>query len=177
MASLATATSGNDGTMTLLTRKRTRLEGFDYSTPGCYFTTINTRTRGFWFGSVIDGVVFSNDAGRMIQNAWKSLPERFAGTTVDAAVVMPDHIHGIAILGCDPEAATRPTLSDVVGAFKSITTVEYGRGVDSAGRPPYEKRLWHRSFRDTIIRSDKALARFQEYIEANPARWSEKHER
>jgi REP element-mobilizing transposase RayT len=156
-------------------RKPTRMGGFDYSTPGCYFVTINTRTRGSCFGTVHDGVVSLNAAGSMVQSIWRTMPSRFPGTSIDMAVVMPDHIHGILVLGYDQEAAQRHTISDVIGAFKSITTVEYGRGVRAEGWQPYAHHLWHPSFRDTIIRSDRSLERFRNYTEANPARWTEKH--
>ena len=46
-------------------RKRTRMEGYDYSTPGCYFVTVNTRNHGDWFGVVSNGQLHPNEAGSM----------------------------------------------------------------------------------------------------------------
>jgi putative transposase len=156
-------------------RKRLRMEGFDYSTPGQYFITINTHTRAPWFGRVHDGVLHPNGAGTMVERIWNNLPDRFPGIMMDTVVVMPDHLHGILVLGTDSTISLEPTLSDVVGVLKSLTTREYGRGVTEAGWSPFDRHLWHRSFRDTIVRSEQSLNQFRGYIEGNPARWSEKH--
>jgi REP element-mobilizing transposase RayT len=90
---------------------------------------------------------------------------------------MPDHIHGIVMLGTEPDIPAEHSLSDVIGAFKSISAVEYGRGVRESGWPPYHGHFWHRSFRDTIIRTERMLEAFRDYIAGNPGRWPEKYER
>jgi REP element-mobilizing transposase RayT len=158
------------------------MDGFDYATPGCYFVTINTRRPGDWFGHVSEGWLYPNDAGTMVLNVWDALPERFPGIIVDAIILMPDHVHGIVMLGTEPEIPADHSLSDVIGAFKSISAAGYGRGVREAGWPPYNGHFcnghfWHRSFRDTIIRTGRMLDTFRAYIEGNPGRWTEKHER
>lgn len=130
-----------------------------------------------WFGWVVDGQVIPNDAGSMVRGVWDSLPIRFAGILTDSVVVMPDHVHGIVMLGTDPDIPSTHSLTDVVRAFKSISAVTYGRGVREQSWQPYVGHLWHRSFRDTIIRNENALAAYRAYIEGNPARWTEKHER
>ena len=163
--------------MTLPRRKRVRMVGFDYSTAGGYFITINTRIRRPWFGLVSGGVMRLNSAGQMVLAKWDSIPARHPGIMLDAVVIMPDHLHGILVLGTNPDITDTPSLSDVVGTFKSLTTLAYGRGVREDGWPPFEKHLWHRSFRDTIIRTDRALDAFRAYIDGNPGRWSEKHGR
>jgi putative transposase len=116
----------------------------------------------------------SNAAGDMVLLTWRRLADQFPGVVPDVAVAMPDHFHGIIMLGTDPAVTTRPSLSAVVGAFKSLTSVAYGHGVRTCGWRPYVQHLWHRSFRDTVIRTDQSLATFRAYIEGNPGRWSEK---
>ena len=68
------------------------------------------------------------------------------------------------------------SLSDAIGAFKSITTVEYTRGVRQGRYPPYDRTLWQRSFKDRIVQSDKRLETLRRYVEGNPGRWQEKQE-
>jgi len=70
----------------------------------------------------------------MIRDTWEQLDRRFPEMKIDAYVVMPNHMHGIVWLVGAPlvgaphhrnvGATTRvaPTLGDVVGVFKSITT-------------------------------------------------------
>jgi putative transposase len=71
-------------------------------------------------------------------------------------------------------ATTRvaPTsVGDVVGAFKSMTTVLYGRGVRQSRWRAFCGRLWQRNYYEHIIRDDAALQRIREYIIANPTGW------
>ena len=72
--------------------------------------------------------------------------------------------------GDDPRPA-RPTLGDIVGAFKSLTTVEYARGTRAQAWPGFWGRLWQRNYYEHIVRSDAVLDRIRDYILANPDRW------
>ena len=65
------------------------------------------------------------------------------------------------------------SLFDVVGAFKSLTTNQYSRGVREAGWESFEKRLWERSFHDSIIRDEVHFEKTKKYILENPHRWLE----
>ncbi|BDV01378.1 hypothetical protein TDMWS_14630 [Thermodesulfomicrobium sp. WS] len=40
-----------------------------------------------------------NDAGNIVETEWRSLPQRFPGIQTDAFVVMPNHIHGVILVG------------------------------------------------------------------------------
>ena len=35
----------------------------------------------------------------MVQSVWNELPARFPGSELDASVVMPNHVHGIILVG------------------------------------------------------------------------------
>ena len=56
--------------------------------------------------------------------------------------------------------------------FKSLTTVEYARGVRARGWTPFRGRLWQRNYYEHIVRDDKSLGRIEQYILDNPANWS-----
>lgn len=64
-----------------------------------------------------------------------------------------------------------PTLGDIIGAFKSLTTNAYIRGVTQQSWPPFPGRLWQRNYYERIIRNDDELARARKYIADNPAQW------
>ena len=70
------------------------------------------------------------------------------------------------------EEAARPGLGDIIGAFKSLTTLAYGKGVRELAWPPFEGRLWHRNYYERIVRNDEALRKLREYIRRNPERWN-----
>jgi hypothetical protein len=52
-----------------------------------------------------------------------------------------------------------PPLGDVIGAFKSLTTVEYVRGVKTKLWSGFQQRLWQRNYFDHVIRDVKDLDR------------------
>lgn len=155
-----------------LRRKHLRAQGFEYAEPGSYFVTICVDRMEHRFGRVQDGGIYLNDAGSLIRDGWSRIPNRFATVTLDPFVVMPNHIHGILLLESGELERSR-SLSRVIQAFKSESTVEYGRGVKAGRFPRYERALWQRGFHDKILRDDRMLEAVRLYIEANPGRWDQ----
>jgi REP element-mobilizing transposase RayT len=148
---------------------RLRLRDYDYSTPGVYFVTICTEDRACLFGDVVDGVLIPHTSGLMVESWWHTIPRRYPSVDVADVVVMPNHLHGLIMLGTDPEHEVLLPLSKVVGWFKSITTADYRRGV---GWPRFPGKLWQDGFYDHIVRTDAAQRRIEQYIAANPANWA-----
>lgn len=100
-----------------------------------------------------------------------------AGVAADVGsglVHAPNNITPPTVGATTDGATTRvaPTIGDIVGAFKSITTVSYTRGVKQCGWPPFPGRLWQRNYYEHIIRNDEALNRIRRYIADNPAQWA-----
>ncbi len=175
-------------------RRSIRLKGYDYTSPGWYYVTVCTHDRKFFFGDVADGQMRLNDAGRMVDFVWTQLPHQFQHITLDARVVMPNHMHGILVVvgaplvGALGGAGTRrpapalslegagtrpaPTMGDVVGAFKSITTYEYTLGVRQRNWPSFNGRLWQRNFYEHVIRNEHELNTIREYVCLNPSGWA-----
>jgi putative transposase len=117
------------------------------------------------------------------------LPGRFPGLALDAFVVMPNHVHGIAAfvgaglaLPVDEGAASSaptsgdgvargvPTLADVIRAFKSLSAIHVNRLLRRSGS------VWQRSYFDHVVRDDRDLERIREYTATNPLRWALGHE-
>lgn len=183
-------------------RRSIRLRGHDYAMDGAYFVTICVQGRACLFGEVVGEKMLLNEAGTMIETAWRELPLRFPRIGVDSAIVMPNHFHGIVLVGaplvgalCDRateiprctagcmgrmermgryRATTRvaPTsLGEVMGAFKSITTNTYIRGVRGSGWCSFDRRLWQRNYYEHVIRDQVSFDRIRRYIAGNPAGW------
>jgi REP element-mobilizing transposase RayT len=150
-----------------------RAPGFDYRDPGPYFVTICASHGIHRFGAVLNGEMHLNEAGKMVQSAWRRLPVVFPGLVLDAFVVMPNHLHGLVTLDVpDAEMLTgRPTLTDVVRWFKTETTNRYIRGVKRLEWEPFAGHLWQPGFHDRIVRSEAHMARARGYIEGNPGAW------
>jgi len=83
------------------------------------------------------------------------------------------NIVGAGLVPAPDGATTRVarTLGDVIGAFKSLVTVEYTRHVKRHGWPPFAGRLWQRNYYEHIIRNDNEMHHLREYIVNNPAQW------
>ena len=184
-------------------RRSIRLQGYDYSRSGAYYVTLCTQDRACFFGEVVDTDMHLNDAGRLVSDAWRALPDRFPPIVLDAFVIMPNHIHGVVVItgdntpvndkdvvgaglvpahdvvpahdGSIVRATTRvaPTLGDVIGAYKSVVTVQYARAVNTRGWPRFRKRLWQRNYHEHVIRNAESLNRIRRYILDNPQHWHE----
>lgn len=173
-------------------RRSIRLKDYDYSQAGAYYVTINVQNRECLFGKIVNYDMKLNDAGMMIEEQWNALLERFPDLELDVYQIMPNHFHGIIVVGAafmaaldsENKADTRsgadtrlaPTLGDIVEAFKSITTHEYILGVDNKNWPRFYKRLWQRNYYEHIVRDEVDLERIRDYIQSNPADWDEDEE-
>jgi REP element-mobilizing transposase RayT len=177
-------------------RRSIRLKGYDYSQAGGYYVTIVTQLRESFFGKICGGEMIFNDAGRMVNIEWGSLQERFPNIETDVFQVMPNHLHGIIIIhnhepvgaGLVPAHAIRattrvaPTLGEIVGAFKSITTHKYIQGVDEFAWPVFYKRLWQRNYYEHILRDQADYECIAGYIldtslrGAYPVNWDQDEE-
>jgi putative transposase len=153
-------------------RRSLRLQGYDYAQAGAYFVTICTQDRRCVFGDVVEGRMRLNGAGQLAAAVWSNVLERFPEIDLDMFVIMPNHLHGIIVLS-NGEAAIRaaPTIGDVVGAFKSLFTVQFIDGVKNKRWPAFDRRIWQRNYYEHIIRDERDLARVRRYIDENPLRW------
>ncbi|HEX9662732.1 MAG TPA: transposase [Candidatus Binatia bacterium] len=162
-------------------RRSIRLKGYDFGQAGAYFVTVCTQGRACLLG-VVNGEMQVNNAGRMVQASWDELPRRFAGMRVDGFVVMPNHIHGIIMVGAqfiaphdmqqnvfeNPRQGAMnraPTLGEIVRAFKAVST----RAIRQTTNPTF---AWQRNYYEHVIRDDDSLNRIRQYILDNPARWA-----
>jgi putative transposase len=158
-------------------RRTIRLPGYDYSQSGSYYLTICVQNSERLLGDIQNGKMNLNEAGQMIESIWHELPVFYSGVNLDSLQIMPDHLHGIIVLGHfsaegQPQGVA-PTLSfpDLVYRFKSLTTKRYADGVRQNGWPPFTGRLWQRNYYEHIIRNQIELEKIREYIRQNPRNW------
>lgn len=152
-------------------RRNLRLAGWDYRSPGAYGITVVSQHREWFFGEVVEGRMVPNPVGAMVATVWQGIVHEYPRVTLDAFVVMPNHLHAIVWLSAEGPAGN-PVLGDVVQRFKTITTIRYSAGVHDHDWPPYDRRLWQRSYYDHVIRSADDLDHARRYIAANPANWA-----
>src|SRR5680860_580332 len=120
-------------------RRDTRLPGWNYRLPGPYAITLCTQNRTSRFGDARDGQMAHNAVGDMIGEIWQAMSGEFPAATLDAFVVMPNHVHAIVFLDAGA-IEQNPELGIIVQRFKSITTTRYINGVRDAGWDPFDGR-------------------------------------
>jgi len=78
-----------------------RLENWDYGWKAAYFVTICTAGREHYFGTITNGEMILSEIGRIAQQEWLKTPiiRPDMNIRLDEFVVMPNHIHGIIIIG------------------------------------------------------------------------------
>ena len=153
-------------------RKPTRLKEYDYSEQGAYFVTICTKDRENLFSTIVvgQGIAPAENRltvfGEIAEEQIKALEMRYSSIKIDKYCIMPNHIH-ILISNYKETAGASPcpTISDVVCAFKSLTT----RMCKNNGF--VGKTLFQASFHDHIIRGEHDYQHIWEYINSNHLKW------
>ena len=72
---------------------------WDYRASAAYFITINSNRRIEWFGKNEGGSIRFTPVGEIAERFWREIPVHFPNVALGPFVVMPDHLHGIIILG------------------------------------------------------------------------------
>ena len=177
-----------------LHRRSIRLQGCDYSQAGAYFVTISIQGRACLFGDIENGEMVLNEYGCAVRDEWLKTAEIRAEIQTGEFVVMPNHIHGILVIGMgtavmgsgtarrarteytarraptterfgQPIAGSLPT---IVRAFKSAATKRINEIRQSPGVP-----VWQRNYYEHVIRNDTDYRQIAEYISDNPRLWEE----
>jgi len=166
-------------------RRSIRLPAYDYAQPGAYFLTVVTHQRQCLFGETVDGRVLLSGHGEAVEQEWLRSTQIRREIQLDAFVVMPNHIHGIVIVGAHGRAPllhrsplrsaplhrSPRSLSSFVAGFKSAVTKRIN---EMRGTPGL--LVWQRNYYEHVIRNDRELARVRQYIVDNPARWEDDQE-
>ncbi len=168
-------------------RRSIRLQSYDYSSPGEYFVTICIQDRRPLFGDVVDGEMRLNRLGRIAWERWYQIPGRFENVTLDAFVVMPNHVHGIIGIESNPVAAIHKLqpqddlkfdseeyrkrrrqmlLPKIIGWYKMNVSKKANIIINKTGNS-----FWQRNYYENIIRNDQALHHIRNYIIHNPSKW------
>lgn len=154
-------------------RRSIRLPGYNYAQTGAYFVTICTHGYEYLFGDIVDAGMVLHDAGRIVVDEWLRTAQIRAEIDLDEWVVMPNHFHGIVVIGCAGDRPVAPTtgpkpksIGALIAGFKSAVT----KRINHTRRTP-GAQVWQRNYCERVIRNDSELHRIREYIRNNPARW------
>jgi len=148
-------------------RKGMRLDGFDYSSAGCYFVTMCVKDGHplLWkptpVGARIARPSLSN-AGVIVETAIENTSQIYPNVKIEKHVIMSNHIHMILVVQENGGRAMRaPTVSRVINQMKGYVTKQLGYS------------MWQKLFYDRVIRDESEYQKIWQYIDENPARWAE----
>lgn len=174
--------------MTSPHRQSVRLPDYDYSQPGAYFITVVTHGRRCLFGEVLEGEVRLSAVGELAAECWRDIPVHFPRVELGTYVIMPNHIHGILILG-DRQVSDSPRRGTiyraptqerfqkpVTGSVPTIVRTYKAAVTRLVGSKIGRSSLWHRNYYEHVIRDDDEHQLIHEYIETNPLTWSSDQE-
>ena len=162
-----------NGIMEYPKRKHPRLKQYDYSLPGYYYVTIHLEKGNPGLSRIRQGDVFAlptvelSSLGEIAERELLALEARYGCVRIDKYVIMPTHIHVILrlmerVVGASP----CPTVPEIIGAYKSLTTRACNRAFNTPGR-----KLFQTAFYEAVLRNEKDYQERWRYIDENPARW------
>ena len=136
--------------------------------PGFYAVTICIQNHRAVLGKVIDSQVHLSEAGLIVQQTWKTLPQRFARIMLHEFVVMPNHMLGLIEMmevphQIPPQSAP---LWAVIRAFKASACYQIRR------LPEHPWFCWQNRYYCSLLSSERHLATMRDYIRNNPSRWT-----
>ncbi len=127
--------------------------------------------------------------GQIVHSEWFKTETMRLNISLDAFVIMPNHVHGIIIIKndrsvlhsgtmnqgtmrCAPATIekfgkpTSNTIPTIIRGFKSAVTNRLNRKNNTPGL-----KLWQRNYWEHIIRNDKSMNKLRDYIATNPKKW------
>ena len=156
-------------------RRRT---GWDYGTRAIYMVTIELATRGHptlasWpiqDASTSQWHCPLTNLGEKVLSCWKQIPQYWPQISLLAAVVMPDHFHGILFIRAPLSSPSPSRVSQETVRPKSKSLGDVIRGFKTGCREAH----WAPGFVDTILFRKGQLSRMVRYIRDNPERLARK---
>ena len=152
-----------------------------------YFVTVCTANRERFFGKINNGEMTLSEIGKTAQTEWLKTPELRPdmNITLDAYVIMPDHFHGIIVIGgpvgtqciaslpsqqqwqwqSNQFAPQSKNLAAIMRGFKSAVTK-----FATMNNIPF---AWQTRFHDRVIRNYNEYKQIMHYINTNIKNWQD----
>ena len=172
-----------------------RLQTWNYASAAMYFITICTANRDCYFGHCDNGIIRLSEIGKIAETEWVKSIELRPDMNLELGefVVMPNHFHGIIMIG-DNEynngldelngrggrrdamhrvSTTNKPQNKFAPQSKNLASVirGYKSAVTTYARKNKIEFAWQPRFHDHVIRSSDEFERISEYIRNNPAKW------
>jgi REP element-mobilizing transposase RayT len=153
------------------------------------------------FGKIRNGKIALSECGRIVDDWWQRMPERYSGVILDEFVIMPNHMHAIIVvtddaicrgevaspLGESVDGITKPgvgitkpgevtsplrgTGKHTLGQILAFYKYQTTKSINAIYNSPGNK-IWQRNYYEHVIRNKKSLYKIREYIRNNPLYWA-----
>lgn len=92
-----------------------RWRNWNYADEAAYFITICTKEKKHFFGKVVDGEMQLSTAGKIAKQEWIKSKSLRPDMNLDMEIfqIMPNHIHGIIVIGRNKYNTSRDTMRGV----------------------------------------------------------------
>ena len=178
----------------------TRLQTWNYGNEGIYFITICTANHDCYFGhdrndcrdamhrvstipiptgASTGPIIELTEIGKIAETEWVKSIELRPDMNLEFGefVVMPNHFHGIIMIGANEFNNERTHKSQNKFGPQSKNLASVIRGYKSAVTTYARKNnivfAWQPRFHDHVIQSMDEYSRISEYIRNNPTKWVE----
>lgn len=162
--------------MAFKSHKQYRLPNFDYSSNNAYFITIVTKDRGCDFGEIINKKMHLSEIGIEVERLMKNASKKLDHLTIPEFVVMPDHLHFIAVINSDNHIWIEPPTGIAPLVPKSISSFANhfkGRVTTWCKENNFPQFQWTARFNDRIIRDKAEYISKVYYIKNNVKNWKD----
>src|SRR6218665_3994890 len=140
-----------------------RLQSWNYANQGIYFITICTKDRESFFGKIYNSSLIPTEIGQIAWTEWFKVTDIRPDMNIELGefVVMPNHIHGIVIIGRNE--FNKPDYSNIdnsqnqfLAQSKNLASIirGYKSSVSSYAKKNNIVFEWQARFHEHIIRSD-----------------------
>jgi len=139
------------------------------------------------FGELADGAVSLNAFGEIVADEWLRTALVRDNVSLDAFVIMPNHLHGIIVITHHKvvaptlrrgDPAGRPYMpkrshGPASGSIGAITSQFKSRSTKriNASRGTPSTPVWQRNYYEHVVRDEDELNAIRQYIVDNPASW------
>ena len=152
-------------------RKSIRLKNYDYAKENLYYITICTQNRECILSKIENNINELTSFGQIVKQICEETIRKYNMKLLNY-VIMPNHIHAIIeIYKTNDKQCKSGTISDIIREIKSITTLEYIKGVNNNILPSFNKRIWQRNYYEHIIRNENEYNIIYMYINNNILNW------
>ena len=127
----------------LPTRKKIRLNDYDYSKENMYFITICVKDRLEIFGKILENNIKLTKKGIIVKQNIYGIEEIYKNVLVDEYIIMPNHVHMLISI----QYKSNATISKIIKHFKANISREIGC------------LIWQKSFYEHYYKKRKRIYR------------------